>query len=96
MKLFPVMVGKYGQSKAWIPLAVVLPHENQARANHSQTIQRLAERGGLAPCELAAVLNDRTWRKMDAADAWAEIWTAFARRVNPAKMVSINEALEKP
>jgi hypothetical protein len=102
VKMFPVMVVNNltrQRGKAWIPLAVVLPHEAQARANHDQTLQRLAERGGLAPCELAAVLNDRIWRKMDDADAWAEIWRAFARWMDPAKgplTVDISEALKKP
>jgi hypothetical protein len=38
---------------------LVAPHEEQAQRNHDQTLQRLAERGGLSPAELLAVLQDR-------------------------------------
>ncbi len=37
---------------------VVEAHEEQARDNHDQTLKRLAERGGLSPCELALLLTD--------------------------------------
>ena len=35
---------------------LVAAHARQAERNHSQSVERLAERGGLAPLELAAVL----------------------------------------
>lgn len=44
-----------------IPWAMVAPHERQARSNHSQTLTRLAERGGLSARELVAVLTDRRY-----------------------------------
>jgi len=37
----------------------VAPHEVQAERNHSQTLERLAERGGLSLRELYAVCHDR-------------------------------------
>ncbi len=38
-------------------------HEPQARANHGQSLDVLAQRGGLSPYELLAVLLDhRFWR----------------------------------
>ena len=40
-----------------VPWAFVAPHEAQARANHDQTLERLAERGGLSPSELVAVVR---------------------------------------
>jgi hypothetical protein len=52
-KLFPVMGGPA------VPWVVIAPHERQAQRNHGQSIQRLADRGGLSPCELLAVLEDR-------------------------------------
>lgn len=64
-----------------IPWSVVEPHGRQALKNHSQTLERLAERGGLAPSELMAVLEDRPWHSMKlevsvpralAVVAWAE------------------------
>ena len=54
---FPVM-DKDGPLQE-IPLSIVAPHERQARANHGQTLKRLAERGGLCPIELVAVLEDK-------------------------------------
>jgi hypothetical protein len=52
-----------------VPWDLVAPHERQAQRNHDQTLERLAERGGLSPCELVAVLEDRMWIRMDLAEA---------------------------
>ena len=58
----------------WIPWRMVLPHERQAMANHSQqTLERLAYRGGLSVCEAVAVLEDRRWHRMEEADARARL-----------------------
>jgi lambda repressor-like predicted transcriptional regulator len=56
-----------------VPWEIVEPHREQAMRNHYQTLERLAERGGLSVDELAAVLEDRDWRKMETADALAVI-----------------------
>jgi len=55
-----------------VPWSFVEPHRAQALANHSQTLERLAERGGLAPSELHAIVHDRPWVPMDRdkAVAW--------------------------
>lgn len=63
---FPIM---HGDMLRAIPLGMISPHEKQAGCNHGQTLKRLAERGGLSPCEAIAVLFDRKW----AADPEAEI-----------------------
>jgi hypothetical protein len=42
-----------------VPWELVAPHEAQAKRNHDQTLKRLAQCGGLAPEELAAVLDGR-------------------------------------
>lgn len=43
----------------YIPWAVIEPHEQQAMKNHGgQSLQRLAERGGLDWVETLAVLED--------------------------------------
>lgn len=52
-----------------IPWAAIAPHEAQARMNHSQTLDRLASRGGLSPCEAVAVMVGEPWRRR--GDAWA-------------------------
>lgn len=53
-----------------IPWDMIAPHEKQAMANHGgQSLERLAQRGGLSACEALAVLEDRIWTPMD--DDWA-------------------------
>lgn len=50
-----------------VPWSMVAPHDAQAQKNHGgQTLARLAERGGLSPVELLAVLADRDfpWREI--------------------------------
>lgn len=56
---FPIM------HSAMIPWEVLEPHEQQAIINHGQTLQRLAERGGLSWGEAAAILDDRKIEKKD-------------------------------
>lgn len=56
-----------------LPWAFVNSHEKQALKNHSQTVQRLAERGGLSADEACAVLEDREWTKMFPAMAHARL-----------------------
>ena len=58
-----------------VPWDFVLPHDAQARKNHGhwQGVKRLNERGGLAPCELVAVLQGRAWRRMPWTEAVAEL-----------------------
>jgi len=68
-----------------VPWSLVAPHEAQAQRNHGQTLERLHERGGLAPCELCAVLEDRRWRRMADGDAVDVILEAIAKtQANPA------------
>lgn len=43
--------------------------EQQAQTNHSQTLAKLADRGGLSSCEAAALKEQRAWREMDEAEA---------------------------
>lgn len=52
-------------AKQDVPWGLVEPHREQAQLNHYQSLERLAERGGLSWCELIAVLEDRPWRRMD-------------------------------
>lgn len=44
-----------------VPWALVAPHEERAQRNHSQSLRRLAQRGGLTAQELYAVLNNLHW-----------------------------------
>jgi hypothetical protein len=66
-KRFPVSLDD--QRSIWrdvpdsIPWEAISAHESQARANHGQSLDALAQRGGLSPYELLAVLFDQPfWR----------------------------------
>ena len=60
---FPVL--QPGHQQEYIPYNIIAPHEAQAMRNHGgQTLQRLAERGGLDWTEILAVLHDKTWKEM--------------------------------
>lgn len=85
--LFPIMVRefRFNEMSAYarregclalviqIPSAMIAPHARQAELNHSQTLQRLAERGGLAAAEAVAVLEDRPYRTMTFGEAHAKL-----------------------
>ncbi len=57
MKEFPIMISNQ-KGKEHIPYDIIKPHEEQALRNHYQTLDRLAERGGLSWAEVYAVLTD--------------------------------------
>lgn len=69
MGRFPILQSVYNGIKLTVPLEAVEAHARQADINHGQSVKRLADRGGLSWSELAAVLEDRKWRKMDLDDA---------------------------
>lgn len=56
-----------------LPWELMAIHEKQAMRNHNQTLERLAERGGLSACEAVAVLRDRAWQAMKPNDANFEL-----------------------
>lgn len=79
-RMFPVLyqgredeIQRRAGAPTSVPWSLLAPHEAQARRNHDQSLERLAERGGLGLCEMVAVLEDRRWRKMDRAEARARI-----------------------
>jgi len=78
---FPLMVTEHERAlgaPTSVPWSLVKPHELQAHVNHEQTLERIAARGGLAPFELVAVLEDRLVRPMpsDAAVAGLKVLLA--------------------
>lgn len=64
-----------------IPWEVLEPHEAQAQRNHSQTLKRLAERGGLGADEAVAVIENRQYRRMPFAAAH----TALRKHIDAAR-----------
>ena len=59
---FPIMGQRHGDICMTIPWEIISPHQSQAMKNHSQTLERLAERGGLSPGEALAVMTNRAWQ----------------------------------
>lgn len=69
MKIFPVLrQGPYfmmDHCRRSIPWQVIEPFAERAATNHSgQSLETLAQRGGLSPCEIYAVLNNKSWKKV--------------------------------
>jgi hypothetical protein len=61
-----------------MPWDMIASHERQAHKNHSQTLERLNERGGLSACEALAVLEDREYRRMPKGAANHELCRKIA------------------
>lgn len=62
-----------------IPWEMVAPYEQQARANHDQSLERLNERGGLDVGELWCVVHGKPLRELrgrsrDEFEAWFGAW----------------------
>jgi hypothetical protein len=67
-----------------VPWEVMAPHESQCQHNHSQSIARIAERGGFGCCEAWAVVNGLSFdevRRIGIPEAKRR-WLQFAERVN--------------
>lgn len=64
-KVFPIL----GNKECYIAWDIIQGHEEQAKRNHGQSLERLAKRGGLGPDELVAVLEDRAWHSMNPEEA---------------------------
>jgi hypothetical protein len=69
-KRFPIMECSRIKS---IPWSVIAPHAQQALINHGQTLERLAERGGLNAKEAIAIIRDHPYKEMRDDDAAALI-----------------------
>lgn len=85
-RVFPILYAtqkKRQMPRHWpasVPWALVERCRERAWNNHSQTIERLAERGGLCPQEMCAVLADRPWHvksSMNTVAAVEEILAAI-------------------
>lgn len=58
---FPILSGDRSDGPTSVPWSIVEPHREQALRNHGQTLERLAERGGLGWAELFAVMAGRSY-----------------------------------
>lgn len=87
--LFPIMLEASG-ARAYIPWAMLAPHEQWAEKNHHQTLKRLAERGGLGWSEALAVLENRDWKRDPAAQATVlKLWSAWDSKRNAPERESV-------
>lgn len=59
----PVMSSKRLTS---MPMAML--NEQQAKRNHGQTLDRLAERGGICPAEALAIMDGLGWGSVKVCD----------------------------
>lgn len=59
VRRFPV--GSPHHRGVYLPWAMIKPYEDQALRNHGQTLERLAERGGLSPREALCILDREGW-----------------------------------
>lgn len=57
---FPIL-GANRDAKQSVPWSFIAPHSERAEKNHGQTLERLAERGGLSALEMLAVVLDLSW-----------------------------------
>ncbi len=88
-KRFPIL-----NTVGFIPLAAIAPHENQALKNHYQTLERLAERGGLAWSEALAVLEDRPYTKIDEKEAKHKVIQIVSKKcISCGKSLQIGDLL---
>lgn len=60
MRQFPVLHSSHREGEAeYVPWGILEPHEAQAHANHMQSLEQLAIRGGLSWREIYAVITDK-------------------------------------
>lgn len=67
----PMMQGIARQK--WLLVHFDLLSEEWAQNNHSQSLSRLAERGGLSADEMLAVMDRRDYKRMSEFDAMCGI-----------------------
>ena len=55
----------------FIPWDNVEMYQDSAKQNHDQSLERLAERGGLTPKELICVIENRKWNDSAVSESQA-------------------------
>lgn len=59
----PIMSSEYLKS-----MPMVMLSDKQAMKNHGQTLERLAERGGICPSEALAIMDSLHWGSVKVCD----------------------------
>lgn len=84
MKQFPIMIGYRGTKgpcPSSIPWDAIAPYDGMAKVNHDQTLERLAERGGLDPVEAFFVMTGRKWSMVPVGDDLEKEACAFLDKI---------------
>lgn len=74
-----------GQLLRSMPLEMLVEHEKRAILNHGQSLKQLRERGGLAPVEALAILQNKGWDKLDPKTAEQELFYLVKEYENSLK-----------
>lgn len=91
-RTFPILRDRRAPTDARrsVPWAWVALHEAQARRNHDQSLERLAERGGLSPAELLCVVHGKSLREImrgtitaEHAERWLASWDGQPGTLEP-------------
>ena len=80
-RLFPVLKNDGRKEMLYfVPWDLVEKHNKQVMDNHDQTVERLAERGGLCIEELAAIFRDSSFdRNLGYEDALVIVFNSLMR-----------------
>lgn len=99
---FPVLTGgdNYPGAPGWVPWDLLAGHEAMALSNHGQTLERLADRGGLSPDEMLSIIHDVPYRTYWAGKSREQIILESAKQLiellaaAPGRM-ALDEALRR-
>jgi hypothetical protein len=78
-RMFPIMDGPD------VPWSLLEPHEKYAMKNHGQTLERLAERGGLAAVEALQILDAKPFGSV-------KLTVDYANRILAARVRSLRSS----
>lgn len=87
-RLFPCQGGPA------VPWDLIAPHEAQAIANHEQSLEELARRGGLSPNEMMCVLEDKRLSLRYSDSTAREMLCAVLRQYHETRATERVKALE--
>ena len=77
MKRFPIQDGPD------VPWEAIIPFDSMCRKNHGgQSLEHIAERGGLGCAEAWAVVNNMRWQEITDYEDAKRRWCAWTDRIN--------------
>jgi hypothetical protein len=85
------LIEKYPDRPRSVSWSLLAPHEPQAIKNHDQTLERLAQRGGLGVTEMIAVIEGLPWRwvsQNSRREGQEEMWERLMKHVSETEKVA--------